>query len=351
MKKGILVVLGILTVLGFTWHSISKEAEKEEKLVSASEVSNRTVIPGGMPVGIYMDINGVLVVGTSPIQGVDKLTHEPAKSIVKEGDYIEAFNDEKVDSKKELVNLIEGIEDEDTMAVLTLRRSDERVKVKVKPVCVSTKEYKLGIWVRDNVQGLGTVTFVDKNYNYGALGHGIHDPDTNELLDMAKGKLYKTNILDIHKGESGTPGGLEGVIVYNRYNVIGDILKNNDSGIYGSLSQLSSEVKDVKPMEIASKYEIKEGKATMRCTVHNQIQEYQIEICKINLHEREVNKGLVIQITDKKLLQETGGIIQGMSGSPIIQNGKIVGAVTHVFVQDSSKGYGIFIENMVRNLE
>lgn len=352
MKKWIILFFSMALIGGgsITYH-ISNYRTSEEQIVSASEVRNMSFIPGGMPIGIYMDTNGVLVVGTSPIKGIDHLEHEPAKSIVQEGDYIEAINHTPIETKKELIEVVEDIDQEETMALLTLRRDDELINVRIKPVCVGKKEYKLGIWVRDNVQGLGTVTFVDQNQNFGALGHGIHDPDTDELLDMKGGKLYKTSILDIHKGTKGTPGGLEGVIIYNRYNVIGEIRKNNDSGIYGRLNASMNYVQQEKAIPAASKYDIEEGDATIRCTIDKDVEEYQVEICKINLKEKEVNKGLVIRVTDPKLLKQTGGIIQGMSGSPIIQNGKLIGAVTHVFVQDSTKGYGIFIENMTQNVE
>ena len=183
------------------------------------------------------------------------------------------------------------------------------------------------------------------------MGHGIHDADTNVLMNIADGSLYKTSIQSIKKGENGIPGSMEGIIVYNGYNRLGTIDKNTDAGIYGTVDKIDGVFEEQIPIETASKEEIEIGKATMRCFVDNQIQEYDIEVTDIETSEKEIKKGLVIQVTDEALLEKTGGIIQGMSGSPIIQNGKLIGAVTHVFVQDSTKGYGIFIENMLKEAE
>ena len=211
--------------------------------------------------------------------------------------------------------------------------------------------YKLGIWVKDNAQGLGTITFLNADSRFGALGHGIHDVDTNTLLEIDNGTVYETSIKDIKKGENGTPGGMEGIIVYNNYNVLGTITENTDCGIFGTIDRIDSLFTDLKPMETASKEEIEVGPAVIRCAVEGEVKDYEIRITKIDKGTQEINKGIVIEVTDEKLLEITGGIVQGMSGSPIIQNGKLVGAVTHVFVQDATKGYGVFIENMLKNVK
>lgn len=343
-----LVTAALLTCLiGYQAQSSKKESWQTEAGTEA--ISDNTVLLGGMPVGIYMETDGVMVLNTEEIEGIDGQEYEPAGHLVKAGDYITGFNNQEIHNKKELLKALENLDDDEV--VLTLRRDEENLDVKIEPVESSPNEYKLGIWVRDNVQGLGTITFLNEKSRFGALGHGIHDADTNVLMNIADGSLYKTSIQSIKKGENGIPGSMEGIIVYNGYNRLGTIDKNTDAGIYGTVDKIDGVFEEQIPIETASKEEIEIGKATMRCFVDNQIQEYDIEVTDIDTSEKEINKGLVIQVTDEALLEKTGGIIQGMSGSPIIQNGKLIGAVTHVFVQDSTKGYGIFIENMLKEAE
>lgn len=343
-----LVTAALLTCLiGYQAQSSKKESWQTEAGTEA--ISDNTVLLGGMPVGIYMETDGVMVLNTEEIEGIDGQEYEPAGHLVKAGDYITGFNSQEIHNKKELLKALENLDDDEV--VLTLRRDEENLDVKIEPVESSPNEYKLGIWVRDNVQGLGTITFLNEKSRFGALGHGIHDADTNVLMNIADGSLYKTSIQSIKKGENGIPGSMEGIIVYNGYNRLGAIDKNTDAGIYGTVDKIDGVFEEQIPIETASKEEIEIGKATMRCFVDNQIQEYDIEVTDIDTSEKEINKGLVIQVTDEALLEKTGGIIQGMSGSPIIQNGKLIGAVTHVFVQDSTKGYGIFIENMLKEAE
>lgn len=175
--------------------------------------------------------------------------------------------------------------------------------------------------------------------------------DTNELLEINDGTLYTTSIKDIQKGENGVPGGMEGIIIYNNYNVLGSIEKNTESGIFGRIERIDALFSDQTPIEVGNKEDIEEGDAVIRCSVDGKVKDYDIRITKIDKNAKEVNKGIVIEVTDSELLKLTGGIVQGMSGSPIIQNNKLIGAVTHVFVQDSTKGYGIFIENMLDYVE
>ena len=344
-----LVLVAFLLVTMVVGTGLLRADKKKEAEVNVKAISDDLLIPGGMPVGIYMETDGVMVLGTEKIKAVDGKKYEPADRLVKTGDYIVAVDNEEVRNKKELIDKVEDLTAEEV--VLKLRRDGEIFNVRMEPVECKNEEYKLGIWVRDNTQGLGTVTFLTKNSAYGALGHGIHDVDTGELLDLSKGRLYKTSIRDIKKGKDGTPGGMEGIIVYNNYNVIGTIEKNTEEGIYGKLDKIDEVFRNQTPMKAASKKEIKKGDALIRCSVDGEVKEYEIRITKIDMGEKEVNKGIEIEVTDEELLEKTGGLVQGMSGSPIIQNHKIVGAVTHVFVQDSSKGYGIFIENMLENCE
>ncbi|TCS79142.1 stage IV sporulation protein B [Muricomes intestini] len=331
----------------FGWISTADSAKQTE--VSTEAISSDTVLVGGMPVGIYMETDGVMVLDTEHIEGLDGTAYEPAAHLVKCGDYITGLNGKTIENKKDLMNALKKL-DEETV-ILQLRRNEETLDVKIKPVECKPDEYKLGIWVRDNIQGLGTVTFLTKSSRFGALGHGIHDIDTNTLLSIADGTLYKTSIHSIKKGENGIPGSMEGIIVYNGYNRLGTVEKNTEEGIYGRIDKIDDLFTEQIPVETASKDEIEIGDATMRCYIDNEVHEYSIKVTDIDYSGQEVNKGLVIQVTDPGLLEKTGGIIQGMSGSPILQKGKLIGAVTHVFVQDSTKGYGIFIENMLENVK
>ena len=339
-------VLCAVLLCAWLWEPENRLQQAE---ASAGGSGNRTVLLGGMPVGIYMETDGVMVLSTESLEGVDGEEHEPAAGIVRTGDYITAVNEKEISGKSEL---LEAVDDLDSgSVVLTLRRSGETMDVRIRPVECAPDDYKLGIWVRDNVQGLGTVTFLTEQSRFGALGHGIHDTDTNVLMTISDGTLYKTSIQDVIKSADGSPGTMEGIIVYNNYNVLGTIDKNTEAGIYGTVDRIDELFEEQIPIETATAGEIVTGDALMRCFVDNEVKDYKIQVTDIDTSGSEINKGLVIQVTDPELLEKTGGIIQGMSGSPIIQNGKLIGAVTHVFVQDSTKGYGIFIENMLNQVE
>ncbi len=307
------------------------------------------VIPGGIPIGIYMETNGILIVGTGKVTGADGLNYEPALRIVQGGDYIQAVNGEEIWDKEELIERINQAGG--NQVVLDLVRKGERIQVKLEPVQTGQGEYKLGIWVRDNTQGIGTLTFLTKKGEFGALGHGINDVDTGSLLELHKGSLYDTNIVDIKRGEKGTPGELSGMIRYRNELVCGEISENTPAGIFGTGSERLCEKISLEEMQVGYKQEIELGEAWIRSSVSGRMRDYRVEILEVNRNEADVNKGIILRVTDPELLELTGGIVQGMSGSPILQNGKIVGAVTHVFVQDSTKGFGVFIENMLEHVD
>ena len=344
--RRILVMMLVLTSVLSTGFGVSKmQAKADEMQVDSRSANKTTVIPGGMVIGIYMETDGVLVLSTEEILDKNGNLCEPAKNLVKSGDYIVKLNGEETDTKKELLNQVEKIDSEDV--VLTVRRDDELIDVKLHCVEVSKDCYKLGIWIKDSMQGLGTVTYITNDNQFGALGHGIHDADTNDLLEISSGATYHTKLIGITPSVKGEPGGLEGIIVYQKQNRTGVISKNTDNGIYGTLNDTKALVQNIEPMEIGKKKDIKLGDATIRCTIENEVKEYDIKIKNVDYYTAKVNKGIVIEVTDEELLEKTGGIVQGMSGSPIIQNGKIIGAVTHVLVNNPAKGYGIFIEDML----
>ena len=295
-----------------------------------------------------METEGVLIIDTGEIMTEQGTSQDPAKNIVKPGDYIVAFNEQKVTSKQELIEDISHLDGDDV--TLDLLREGQEVPVSLTPVKDTNGDYKLGIWVRDNTQGIGTLTFVDKEGNYGALGHGISDVDTGELLHISEGSLYQAEVLGIQKGESGSPGELSGLIRYEPGRVLGNIDINSKNGIYGHIFA-GKEGMFLKKMPVAYKQELKTGPASLLCCVNGKVQEYQAEITRIDMNHEDTNKSFVLHVTDPELLEATGGIVQGMSGSPIIQDGKLVGAVTHVLVNDPTRGYGIFIENMLEAAE
>ena len=342
----LLILCGCAHITGFA-EKTEVSGRDVESLVTEKEED--TVLLGGMPVGIYMETDGVLVLDTEKMTGVDGKEYTPAQGVVSSGDYITEVNHQKIEGKKQLMDLVEHLDGEKVL--LTVRRENTILEKKLTPVQISKGKYRLGIWVRDNVQGLGTITFLTKNNRFAALGHGIHDVDTSTLLTIKKGTLYRTSIQKVQKGSKGNPGTMEGIIVYNRFHQLGVIEKNTDAGIYGKLNSDRSWIGEEVPIQVAKKEEIKTGEARIRCYIDGEVKEYTICITQIDKESDQVNKGMIIQVTDTELLEKTGGIIQGMSGSPIIQNGKLIGAVTHVFVQDSTKGYGIFIENMLKEEE
>ena len=348
-RRMLIILLVFAVTVGGSYCFLQIKREELKKEVSAGTGSENLLIPGGMPIGIYMETDGVMVLGTDEIKSSDGSSTSTAKHLVKDGDYIVGIDEEEVENKQELIEVMQNLSKK--TVILHLRRKMEYINVKIHPAKDEEGKYKLGIWVRDNVQGLGTITFLNANSEFGALGHGIHDVDTSELLEISEGTLYETSIQNIKKGQNGSPGGMEGIIVYNHYNVLGSITSNTETGIYGKIDRVDKVFKKQEAYPAASKEEIKTGKAYIRCAVSGEVKDYEIQITKIDLHPGEVNKGIEIRVTDEELLRITGGIVQGMSGSPILQDGKIVGAVTHVFVQDSTKGYGIFIENMLENLD
>lgn len=314
--------------------------------VTPTEASS--VYVSGSTVGIYMETEGVLIIDTGEILCEGGTAREPAKNIVRPGDYIVAFNEQKVSNKKELMEDLEILDGEDV--ILDVIRNGEKIPVSLTPVKDAGGEYKLGIWVRDNTQGIGTLTFVDEKGRYGALGHGISDVDTGELLHISKGALYQAEILGIQKGKSGSPGELSGLIRYEPGQIIGAVDTNSKNGIYGSFYDRRAGI-PVKKTEVAYKQELEVGPASILCCVDGSVKEYDAEITRIDMNHEDTNKSFVIHVTDPELLEITGGIVQGMSGSPILQKGKFAGAVTHVFVQDSTSGYGIFAETMLENIK
>ena len=307
-----------------------------------------TVIPVGNIAGVKLYTSGVLVVGMSEIEGIDNKKYRPYENTgIEEGDRITKIGEKYISTTNELIDVVNKSKGEDIE--ITYIHEEESKQCSIEPVQTGNNEYKLGLWVRDSAAGVGTVTFYEPSTKtFGALGHGITDIDTGELINIASGEFVTTRILNIAKGENGNPGKIQGTIE-NQKN-IGQINKNSKFGIYGKVDNLSSlEIDASKEMEVATREEIKEGKATILCSLDNKtVEEYEIEIEKIYKENNYDNKSMQIKVTDQKLIEKTGGIIQGMSGSPIIQHGKFIGAVTHVLVNNPQEGYAVFGDIMLK---
>ena len=317
------------------------------KQITVQEVSKKELVPAGTNIGIYVRNGDIMIIGTGEVVSESGSRSEPAKHVVQSGDYILAVDGERIQSKAQLLKKVSFCEGKKIN--LRLLRNGEEIEVSLNPVLSKEGIYQIGIWVRDDIAGVGTLTYVTDDQEYGALGHGITDADVGNLINMDKGYIYQTTILEIRKGKRGQPGEMAGMINYNDEYKLGNVEENTTVGIYGKITHMPDELSKVDKIPITYKEGIKKGKAQIISSVEGKRQAYDIEIEQTNYHSDGNNKGIQFRVTDKKLLEDTGGIVQGMSGSPIVQNGCIIGAVTHVFISDSTQGYGIFIENMLEH--
>ena len=315
------------------------------KDIQVDVVTDRYAIPCGTPIGIYLRSNGVMVIGTGEIVSSAGQVVEPALGTLKTGDYIETVNGQELEDKSDLIAAVNASGGD--VIHMDVRRNGEMIAVDMNPVQAEDGSYKLGAWVRDDTQGIGTVTYVDMNGSFGALGHGISDSDTGRLVDAKGGELYRTEILGIEKGMPGNPGVMSGMIYYGPGTKMGEVSSNTEEGIFGTVNARFMETAGAEAIPIGFRQDVKKGNAVIRSSVSGEVKDYAIEIQKVDHAAIQKNKGMTIKVVDEELLELTGGIVQGMSGSPIIQDGKLVGAVTHVLVNDPTAGYGIFIENML----
>ena len=315
------------------------------KDVTVNVIPKTTVIPLGKAIGMKMYTEGVLVVGMSEIEGEKPYQN----SGIEEGDRIIEINNTKISNTDDLVKCVNSSQGNEIQ--IKYISDNEELVTKIEPTKTSDDEYKLGLWVRDAAAGVGTLTFYEPSTgSFASLGHGINDVDTSELIEIANGELVTANILDIVKGTDGSPGEIRGSI--DSGITIGSIYKNTEYGVYGNITNLSGlNVDTSDEIEVADRSEITTGKAEILCELENgKTQSYEIEIKKIFKDNNQDNKSMLIEITDEELIEKTGGIIQGMSGAPIIQNNKFIGAVTHVLVNDSKVGYGVFADLIIKQL-
>lgn len=311
------------------------------KNVNVKSLQQPMLIPGGEPFGIKLLMEGVMIVGTGEVK-TEKGRISPAEECgLKKGDIILSANGQEVSENKEISEIVSESKGEPVEIVYT--HNESRKKTFLKPVlCSSDGVYKAGMWVRDSTAGIGTVTFYEPSTNrFGGLGHPVCDSDTGEIIPISSGETADVNINKVIKGKEGDPGELHGY--FSSEMSSGIIYNNNEYGVFGEMFSLSSNSEAI-PMGM--KQQVKKGKAYIRTTIDETgPKEYEVEITDINLNSDNA-KNMTIRVTDPELIEKTGGIVQGMSGSPIIQDGKLIGAVTHVLVNDPQKGYGIFCENM-----
>lgn len=319
------------------------------KEVSVNVIPKTTVVPLGNAIGMKLYTKGVLVVGMSQIETDNNEKKKPYEnSGIEQGDTILEVNNNAVENTEDLIKEVEKSEG-NTINIKYLR-NEKTMQTDITPV-KSKNTYKIGLWVRDAAAGVGTLTFFEPNTNlFMALGHGVSDIDTEEIVNIANGELVTANIVSITKGRKGYPGEIRGTIDQGR--TIGTIYKNTNFGVYGTVKNKNYLEADLtKEMEVATRSEIKEGKAQIICQLENSNKKkYDIEIEKIYTNNNQNNKSMLIKITDNELLEKTGGIIQGMSGAPIIQEGKFIGAVTNVLVNDPTQGYGVFADIMIKEM-
>lgn len=342
MKK---IIAAMYLVVAFSFFPVfypqSGKADAVGKNIIAQETSSRQVVLGGDAFGIKLYSKGVMVVEISPVETQSGKVYPAKEAGIEESDIIIEANSVKLQSNEELSKIIaesncQGIE-------LTVQRGEETFNTTLYPASDMEGVIRAGMWIRDSAAGLGTITYYDtENSSFGSLGHGICDTDTEEIIPVETGQVLSATITDADKSVKGEAGGLKG---YFNSDIIGEAVTNCELGLYGICEIDPTYNRPI--IETACKEEVKQGEAQIYCTVEGaEPKFYDIYIEKVNSGE-EKTKNMVIEITDPELLEKTGGIVQGMSGSPIIQNGKLVGAVTHVFVNQPEKGYGIFIENML----
>lgn len=321
------------------------------KKVRVSVLPRLRLIPGGHSIGVLLKSDGVIVTGISAVVSQSGESKYPARDAgVRQGDLIMAVDGQKVKGEAHMANLVNDAGRAGRTLEITGKRMDGSLYVtSVKPeYCVETRRFRIGLWVRDGAAGVGTLTFIDPaTMRFGALGHVITDADTGRPVEIGDGEIVRAQVTAIEGGRSGKPGEKIGLFVQDR-EVLGSIDTNSRFGICGTLYSVLSNPLYPEPLEIALGTEVRPGPAEIVTVVEGQqIEKFSAEILKVNVSPFVEGRNLVLKVTDPRLIKKTGGIVQGMSGSPIIQDGKLIGAVTHVFINDPTKGYGVLIENMV----
>lgn len=335
-KKVYTTIIIMLLIVIYTYININQtETVYSNNAIVDKALENMEIVLGGETIGIKLLATGVLVTG------IDR-----KDNLFEIGDIILKVNNNPVTTNKELLQYAKDSKGNNLN--LEISRKNNILNIEVLPILdEKIKEYKIGLWVKDSSAGVGTVTFYDiNNLKFAALGHAVTETEENYILPIDSGAITKTNIYEIEKGYPREPGQLKGTITSD---ITGQIITNTEKGIYGEIYNKKNILKNNK-IKIKKKIDIKEGSASIFCTLDNTgVKEFDINIEQVLL-DSSGNKNMIIKITDEELINKTGGIVQGMSGSPIVQDNKLVGAVTHVLLNDPTRGYGVFIENMIEDL-
>lgn len=373
LKRFCFIVLSLvlsLSIIGGFGFQVQSECLAESTFVASSRIDDffeklknlfggkdkkepnkreQKVYLGGYPLGFTLECDGVLIVSIGDVETENGSVRPSKNKNIKEGDVLYSINGMVIKSATHLHGLLNS-QNSMQNANIVIKRGKETINETITPAReIPSNMYRLGFWIRDNAAGVGTLTYVrEDNQRFGALGHPVQDVDTGKLLPVSGGNIYKCNIVGYNRGTRGNPGELRGLFLRTGTN-IGTLDNNNEYGVYGTISE--DYVKKLgMPVDVAFRDEVKTGKAKILCTIDGTIpKEYDIEIVKLSHQSKSDKKSMVLKIIDKELISKTGGIVQGMSGSPIIQNGKLVGAVTHVFVSDPTKGFGVYIDWMIDN--
>lgn len=335
--------------MGHTQLTLNLFGKLPLKKMKVNVLPDLKVVPGGQSIGVQLKAKGVLVVGHHRV-GQDRLS-PGARADIRVGDYILSMDGESVRGVQDVARIVKKAGDENRPVKTVIQRDEQKKQVMLNPVKDSGSDvYRIGLYVRDSAAGVGTLTFYDPNKKrYGALGHVITDIDTGQPIRPGGGNVVQSNVTSIQKGQSGDPGEKR-AIFFRKNQVVGSILHNTQFGIFGKMKQSPDSSHDQQAIPVGLSEEVKEGPAQILTVVEGQkVERYDIEIVHLIHQKFPATKGMIIKVTDPRLLNKTGGIVQGMSGSPIIQDGKLVGAVTHVFVNDPTSGYGTYIEWMLKD--
>lgn len=346
INKLTIIYLGCVCVLSFRL-AYNEYYTEFHRGIEVSYEDGEIVYPLGEIVGIYTECAGIFVIDTSEIELADGSFKSPAGDVLQKGDYILQVNGQNVYEKETLVKIVN--ESKGNSLEILITRGESTFLANITPEKGKNGKYMLGVWVRDDLAGVGTITYYTEDGAFAALGHGMGDGVTNEIFSVKEGDIYYADLVGIKKGRRGAPGEVRGIICYGTVNHIGELDANCSEGVYGVLDKedLERYKSECVAYKLGDKKDIEIGAAQIISNISGIREVYDIRISYVDYLAVTSNKGLHIEVVDSDLLELTGGIVQGMSGSPIIQNGKIIGAVTHVLINDPAKGYGIFIDNML----
>ena len=314
------------------------------KKIDVKIIPEDNVYIGGTAIGLSVSANGALVVSDVVVNAKDNKIIKNKN--IKSGDIITKINGNTITCVEDIDLALQNVDSEETN--IEVIRDNKPKTLNVGLLKDSTNHYRLGVWVKNNISGIGTLTFVKKNGDYGALGHPVTNTNSDTVVPIIDGNIYECNLIGVNKGHRNKPGELKGVFLQK--NPLGEISKNTPYGIFGNTDNIDQLVDINRSANIGGRLSVKPGKAKIISSISGIQEEYDIEIIKANYQSKSSDKSLVFRVTDERLLKLTGGIVQGMSGSPIIQNDKLVGAVTHVFLSDPSKGYGVYSDWMLEQL-